>query len=101
MTERRTVPMSRRRLLATIGTPAGSSAMYQAMTTLGLAAESTYDGPDPARGRPEGRLRPDPRSGGRRPCRSARQGPVLQYRSLAELGHLLVLRPKQRIHSLV
>ena len=42
--------ISRRRLLAMIGTAAGSSAMYQAMTSLGLAAESTYQGPDPARG---------------------------------------------------
>ena len=42
MTERRTAPMSRRHLLAMIGTAAGSSQMYQAMTTLGLAAGSTY-----------------------------------------------------------
>jgi len=44
MTELRTAPMSRRRLLTMIGTAAGSSAMYQAMTTLELAAESPYKG---------------------------------------------------------
>ncbi len=37
--------MRRRDLLALIGTAAGSSVMYQVMTTLGLAAESTYQGP--------------------------------------------------------
>jgi monoamine oxidase len=35
---------SRRDLLALIGTTAGSAAMYQAMASLGLAAESTYRG---------------------------------------------------------
>ena len=54
MTEQRTVPMSRRRLLTMIGTGAGSSAMYQAMTTLGLAAESTYEGPIRLEGDPRG-----------------------------------------------
>ena len=54
MTERRTVPMSRRRLLAMIGTAAGSSPMYQAMTTLGLAAGSTYQGPIRLEGGPKG-----------------------------------------------
>jgi monoamine oxidase len=53
MTEQRT-PMSRRRLLAMIGTAAGSSAMYQAMTTLGLAAESSYKGPIRLDGDPKG-----------------------------------------------
>src|SRR6516165_10008685 len=38
----RTVPMSRRHLLAMIGTAAGSSAMYQAMSTLGLAVGSNH-----------------------------------------------------------
>ena len=37
--------MRRRDLLALIGTAAGGAAMYQAMTSLGLAAESTYAGP--------------------------------------------------------
>ena len=54
MDEQPTVPMNRRRLLAMIGTVAGSSAMYQAMTTLGLAAESTYRGPIRLEGDPKG-----------------------------------------------
>jgi monoamine oxidase len=54
MTEERTAPISRRRLLAMIGTAAGSSAMYQAMTSLGLAAESTYQGPIRLEGDPKG-----------------------------------------------
>src|SRR5215472_2705267 len=54
MTEERTAPISRRRLLAMIGTAAGSSAMYQAMTALGLAAESTYKGPIRLEGDPKG-----------------------------------------------
>ena len=37
--------LRRRDLLALIGTVAGSSAMYQAMTSLGFASESTYKGP--------------------------------------------------------
>src|SRR6188472_3288666 len=37
--------MNRRDLLTLIGSVAGSSVMYEAMTTLGLAAESTYRGP--------------------------------------------------------
>jgi len=53
MAEQRTVPISRRRLLAMIGTAAGSSAMYQAMTSLGLAAESTYKGPIRLEGDPK------------------------------------------------
>ena len=52
MAEKRTVPVSRRRLLAMIGTVAGSSAIYQAMTTVGLAAESTYNGPIQLEGDP-------------------------------------------------
>jgi len=51
MTEQRTAPVSRRRLLAMIGTAAGSSAMYQAMTTLGLAAESIPAVPVPSNDR--------------------------------------------------
>jgi monoamine oxidase len=54
MNEERTAPISRRRLLAMIGTAAGSSAMYQAMTALGLAAESTYQGPLRLEGDPKG-----------------------------------------------
>jgi hypothetical protein len=54
MAEQRKAPMSRRRLLAMIGTAAGSSAMYQAMTTLGFAAESTYKGPIRLEGDPKG-----------------------------------------------
>jgi monoamine oxidase len=37
--------VSRRDLLSLIGTVAGSAAMYQAMTSLGFAAESGYKGP--------------------------------------------------------
>ena len=37
--------VSRRDLLALIGSVAGSAAMYQAMTSLGFASESTYNGP--------------------------------------------------------
>jgi monoamine oxidase len=54
MIAQRKAPMSRRRLLAMIGRAAGSSAMYQAMTTLGLAAESTYQGPLRLEGDPKG-----------------------------------------------
>ena len=44
MAEQRKAPISRRRLLVMIGTAAGSSAMYQAMTTLGLVHEAPRDG---------------------------------------------------------
>src|SRR5262245_27595428 len=54
MAEQRTAPVSRRRLLAMIGTVGGSSAMYQAMTTLGPAAESTYNVPIGLEGDPKG-----------------------------------------------
>src|SRR5271167_1635055 len=54
MAEQRKAPTSRRRLLAMIGTAAGSSAMYQAMTSLGLAAESGYKGPIRLDGDPKG-----------------------------------------------
>jgi monoamine oxidase len=37
--------LRRRDLLALIGTVAGSSAVYQAMTSLGFASESPYKGP--------------------------------------------------------
>ena len=37
--------VSRRDLLALVGTVAGSAAMYQAMTSLGFASESNYKGP--------------------------------------------------------
>ncbi|WP_274426824.1 FAD-dependent oxidoreductase [Chelativorans sp. YIM 93263] len=46
--------MSRRQLLAMIGTAAGSAAMYQAMTTLGVAQESPYQGPINLDGDPNG-----------------------------------------------
>ena len=46
--------MSRRDLLALIGTVAGSAAMYQAMTSLGFAAESGYKGPIKLDGNPKG-----------------------------------------------
>src|SRR5271170_8199268 len=37
--------VSRRNLLSLIGTVAGSAAMYQAMTSLGFASDSSYSGP--------------------------------------------------------
>ena len=46
-------PMRRRDLLKLIGSVAGSSVMYQAMTTLGLSAESTYSGPIALDGNPK------------------------------------------------
>lgn len=45
---------SRRDLLALIGATAGASAMYQAMTSLGIAAESPYRGPIRLEGDPKG-----------------------------------------------
>lgn len=47
-------PMSRRTLLNLIGAAAGSAAMYQAMTSLGHAAESPYTGPPKLDGNPKG-----------------------------------------------
>jgi monoamine oxidase len=46
--------MSRRGLLRMIGLTAGASAMYQAMSTLGHAAESPYAGPPDLQGAPPG-----------------------------------------------
>jgi len=46
--------VSRRGLLSLIGMTAGSAAMYQAMTSLGLAAESGYKGPADLSGDPKG-----------------------------------------------
>mgnify|MGYP002779564171 CR=1 FL=1 len=50
----RTQPRTRRDLLALIGTVAGSTAMYQAMTSLGHAQESDYRGPIRLNGDPRG-----------------------------------------------
>src|ERR1700756_4625647 len=46
--------VSRRELLKMIGVTAGSAAMYQAMTSLGYAAESGYTGPIKLEGNPKG-----------------------------------------------
>src|SRR3954449_4486516 len=46
--------VTRRDLLALIGTVAGSAAMYEAMTALGFAAESAYKGPVDLRGDAKG-----------------------------------------------
>src|SRR6202008_1284957 len=46
--------VSRRGLLSLIGMTAGSAAMYQAMTSLGLAAESGYKGRIALGGDPKG-----------------------------------------------
>src|SRR5271154_1938474 len=45
---------SRRDLLRMIGVSAGSAAMYQAMNSLGFAAESPYQGPIDLQGAPKG-----------------------------------------------
>ena len=47
-------PMSRRALLTLIGTVAGSSVMYEAMTSMALAGESGYSGPIELSGDPKG-----------------------------------------------
>jgi monoamine oxidase len=47
-------PMSRRALLSMIGKAAGGAMMYQAMTSLGLAAGSTYQGPPKLEGAKKG-----------------------------------------------
>jgi len=49
-----TNPMKRRDLLRMIGATAGAAAMYQAMSTLGVAAESPYRGPVDLQGAPPG-----------------------------------------------
>jgi monoamine oxidase len=46
--------LSRRRLLQMIGATAGGGAMYQAMSSLGFAAESPYQGPIDLQGVPQG-----------------------------------------------
>lgn len=46
--------LSRRDLLRLIGVTAGSAAMYQAMSTLGFAADSPYRGPIDLQGAPRG-----------------------------------------------
>ncbi|WP_414475201.1 NAD(P)/FAD-dependent oxidoreductase [Microvirga sp. M2] len=46
--------ISRRHLLSMIGMTAGTAAMYQAMTSLGFAAESGYKGPIKLDGDPKG-----------------------------------------------
>jgi monoamine oxidase len=46
--------LSRRQLLQMIGSTAGSAAMYQAMSSLGFAAESPYQGPIDLQGAPKG-----------------------------------------------
>jgi monoamine oxidase len=46
--------MSRRQLLQMIGSTAGGTAMYHAMSSLGFAAESPYQGPIDLQGAPKG-----------------------------------------------
>ena len=46
--------LRRRDLLSLIGTMAGSAAMYHAMTSLGFASESRYQGPIKLEGDPKG-----------------------------------------------
>src|SRR5260221_13393139 len=45
MTEKSGTALSRRQLLTMIGVSAGATAMYQAMHSLGFAAESKFQGP--------------------------------------------------------
>src|SRR6201985_3891408 len=47
-------PVSRRDLLSLIGAVSGSAAMYHAMTSLGFASESRYQGPIRLDGDPKG-----------------------------------------------
>src|SRR5258708_35162537 len=54
MSEREATNMRRRDLLALIGTAAGGAVMYRAMSSMGLAAESTYTGPIRLEGDPKG-----------------------------------------------
>lgn len=54
MSEQPGAPMRRRDLLRLIGSVAGTTAMYQAMSTLGLNAESSYRGPISLEGNPKG-----------------------------------------------
>jgi monoamine oxidase len=49
-----TSSLSRRQLLRMIGVTAGNAAMYQAMSSLGFAAESPYRGPIDLQGTPPG-----------------------------------------------
>ena len=46
--------LNRRQLLRMIGLTAGNAAMYQAMSSLGFAAESPYRGPIDLQGTPRG-----------------------------------------------
>jgi monoamine oxidase len=54
MSDAQATGMRRRDLLTLIGTVAGGAVMYRAMTSLGLAAESTYAGPIRLDGDPKG-----------------------------------------------
>jgi monoamine oxidase len=54
MEEHTDEPLSRRALLRMIGLTAGSAAMYQAMSSLAVAAESPYAGPVELSGAPRG-----------------------------------------------
>src|SRR5262245_14356800 len=54
MSEDKRTPVRRRDLLALIGAASGGATMYQAMTTLGFAAESPYAGPIRLEGDPKG-----------------------------------------------
>src|SRR5215471_16382690 len=54
MSEPEATNMRRRELLALIGTAAGGAVMYRAMSSIGLAAESTYTGPIKLEGDPKG-----------------------------------------------
>ena len=54
MVELHSAPMRRRDLLRLIGVAAGSGAMYQAMSAMGLAAESPYKSPVDLSGAPPG-----------------------------------------------
>src|SRR6185295_20367992 len=54
MTQQNTAAFTRRDLLSMIGQAAGGGAMYQAMTSLGFAAESNFSGPPQLAGAKKG-----------------------------------------------
>jgi monoamine oxidase len=54
MTQAGLSPVSRRQLLTMIGTATSTAVLYQAMTSLGQAAESDYQGPIKLQGAPKG-----------------------------------------------
>ena len=71
MTDEPQPAMSRRSLFALIGSVAGSAVMYEAMSSLAYAAESSFTGPPGLSGDAEGRLRAHPGRRAWRACAAA------------------------------